>query len=282
MAVRPDSLNVVFTGGYGPAYEFAASISRDSGTTWTRFSLSGTGYGFCHALEFAPSRSRTVYAGGEVLGAGAVYRSTDGGATWARTASAPADTIFELAVQPNDPDRVLAATPSGLFVTADGGTSWSLLNNTTGSRAVAFHPAGPETLVCAGDSGAAISRDRGLNWSPMNVGLEGQVIRCLDFVEYGGWHLLAGTRNGACYAWQFSTGIAGLDLKPRPGLRVVPNPFVSTATVPGHEREVFVVYDTDGRRVGMDRGARIGAGLPAGVYFVNRSGSDPVRIVKTR
>jgi hypothetical protein len=65
---------------------------------------------------------------------------------------------------------------------------------------------------------------------------------------------------------------------------VVPNPFVSYTTLPGHSSDHFALYDISGRKVGIYRGDRIGEGLRAGVYFVRRmdGGTPPVRVVKVR
>jgi len=67
-------------------------------------------------------------------------------------------------------------------------------------------------------------------------------------------------------------------------VRPQPNPFTTFAVVPGQEKETFELYDIAGRKVGTYRGDRIGANLPAGVYFLRTSGkpSTPVRIVKVR
>jgi hypothetical protein len=67
-------------------------------------------------------------------------------------------------------------------------------------------------------------------------------------------------------------------------LRATPNPFTSFATLPGHEREVFSLYDVSGRMVGTFLGNRIGEGLAAGVYFLRSSDSKdkPLRVVKVR
>jgi hypothetical protein len=75
--------------------------------------------------------------------------------------------------------------------------------------------------------------------------------------------------------------LAGLTGK---GLKATPNPFVSYATLPGHEADRFALYDISGRRVGVYKGDRIGEGLRAGVYFVRaESGKGkPVRVVKVR
>jgi hypothetical protein len=68
------------------------------------------------------------------------------------------------------------------------------------------------------------------------------------------------------------------------GFKVNPNPFVSFATVLGHEREAFSLYDVSGRKVGTYRGDRVGEGLAPGVYFLRSSDSKnkPLRIVKVR
>jgi hypothetical protein len=67
-------------------------------------------------------------------------------------------------------------------------------------------------------------------------------------------------------------------------LKIIPNPFVSFASVLGHERDRFTFYDVSGRRVGVYRGDRIGEGLRAGVYFVRAEKGDgrPVRVVKVK
>jgi len=51
-------------------------------------------------------------------------------------------------------------------------------------------------------------------------------------------------------------------------IKATPNPFTSFTSVPGQEKETFELYDIAGRKVGMYRGDRIGANLPAGVYFL--------------
>jgi len=66
-------------------------------------------------------------------------------------------------------------------------------------------------------------------------------------------------------------------------LDVVPNPFTSSARVPGHEAERFEVHDASGRRSGTYPGNRLGEGLPPAVYFVRAVAEHgrSVRVVKT-
>jgi hypothetical protein len=68
------------------------------------------------------------------------------------------------------------------------------------------------------------------------------------------------------------------------GFKASPNPFCSSARIPGHEAERFALYDVSGRQVGTCQGGRIGADLAPGVYFLESGGQDarPLRIVKIR
>jgi hypothetical protein len=67
-------------------------------------------------------------------------------------------------------------------------------------------------------------------------------------------------------------------------LTAIPNPFVSFASVPGHEKEWFGLYDVSGRLVGTYRGDKIGWDAAPGVYFLKpfNNGSGSMRIVKVK
>jgi photosystem II stability/assembly factor-like uncharacterized protein len=289
--VHPDSTDMILTGGKGPStqtnWSFVVSYSRDGGTKWTRCNPTPASAGFCHALAVAPSQTSVVYAGGDVAGAGAVYRSTDFGSTWTQTATAPTDTVFSLVVDVADAAKVFAATPNGVFATTDAGATWDRLMGAD-LRAVLQYPGSPDTLVVGGTSGVFISTDGGGAWDPMDSGLEGSAVTALAFAERGGTYLIAGTPGGSCFAWQFEAGVAE---RPVTGdgritdvLEAWPRPFVSYCRIVGHERDRFSVFDHSGRLVSVAGGDRIGAGLAAGVYFARgiEPNTAPVRIVKTR
>lgn len=122
----------------------------DAGATWTpktddQASLA-TG-----AIAFAPSDPSIIYAGtGEAVFSGDAYagagllKSTDGGTTWALvdTPTFAKTTFSDVAVDPTNPDILLAATsrgtagrvasgppsapPTGILKSSDGGATWSL------------------------------------------------------------------------------------------------------------------------------------------------------------
>jgi len=89
------------------------------------------------SLALAPQDSRIIYAGtgdgfisyDSVEGAG-IFKSSDGGETWARLSSTAKDARFtfvnKLMVSPNAMNRVYAATNAGVLRSDDGGDSWTV------------------------------------------------------------------------------------------------------------------------------------------------------------
>ncbi len=86
------------------------------------------------ALAVAPSDPNVIYVGtGEQLKGDGVYKSTDGGSTWANVGLRDAYAISSIIVDPHDSNTVLAAavggpTPGqarGVFKTTDGGKTWN-------------------------------------------------------------------------------------------------------------------------------------------------------------
>ena len=77
-------------------------------------------------------------------------------------------------------------------------------------------------------------------------------------------------------------------LTPNLSFSIVPNPFTSFASVPGHEAERFNLYDISGRKKDVYRGDRIGWDVSPGIYFLRSDTRHPgpdtrvLRIVKVR
>lgn len=90
--------------------------SDDAGVTWDRVSLHGEAD--FHALVAAHGQ---VYGYDSTSGTFMVSRDKE---EWDRRSQLP---ILSFAVDPEDPDRVVAATPDGPVASADGGRTWSSL-----------------------------------------------------------------------------------------------------------------------------------------------------------
>jgi photosystem II stability/assembly factor-like uncharacterized protein len=86
------------------------------------------------AIALAPSNPDVVYVGtGQETEGNGVYRSTDGGATWANIGLRETRYISSIIVDPRDPNIVLVAARDysaagaarGVFRTTDGGKTWA-------------------------------------------------------------------------------------------------------------------------------------------------------------
>ena len=127
--------------------------SRDGGRTWQPVSLLGEAD--FHVLRAAGER---VY--GFDGASGRFLASTDGGRTWQeRELPAP---MFDLAIAPDDPQRLLAATDQGRFASNDAGRSWRPAGEEIGL--LAWSPSGRlyvvdvQGQVLGGTPGGALSR----------------------------------------------------------------------------------------------------------------------------
>lgn len=107
-----------------------------------------------HAMAVAPSRSTELWVG---TGSG-LYKSRDEGKSWRFVGLAGTRTIWRIAVDPQDPQRVFvaahgpefaASTNRGLFRTTDGGRTWRQVLYTgphTGAADVVFDPSSSTTV----------------------------------------------------------------------------------------------------------------------------------------
>jgi photosystem II stability/assembly factor-like uncharacterized protein len=160
------------------------------------------------AMAAAPSNPQIVYAGFSIgacledvyakcleLTPG-LYRSEDGGYTWASLPSAPfgSVSILSLAIDPENPNSVYVGTAMGLYRTEDGGSTWTALHgldSVTGQvpvldpvpallaleapivYEVRMDPFDQETLYVASTPGGVYrSLDSGDTWAQASAGMD--------------------------------------------------------------------------------------------------------------
>jgi len=163
---------VAFGSWYQPGRFFRTT---DGGTTWTSTQpLGATSYNVTFdAIAFSPGyqtggADQTVFLGG---GSGWVFRSTDGGVTWARSTTGvnTSDlTVWEVGVSPAyaTDHKVFAAGNNGVHKSTDGGVTWTELatGQPFGSQlAVVPSPAyaADHTVFAGGYGGLVRSADGG-------------------------------------------------------------------------------------------------------------------------
>jgi photosystem II stability/assembly factor-like uncharacterized protein len=85
--------------------------------------------------------------------------SDDGGGSWEERA--PPEPLISLAIDPRDPQRVVAAGERGTYASADGGAGWRPLSGDAGLLA---WPRADALFLVAADGAVARSRDAGRSW----------------------------------------------------------------------------------------------------------------------
>jgi photosystem II stability/assembly factor-like uncharacterized protein len=165
--------------------------STDGGDTWQSVSLPAS------TIRFSPdyANDHTLFAGATP---GGVYRSTDNGFSWQQVNSGlnSSEYVHSLAISPNyAADRTLfAGTGSGIFVTTNGGDTWStasgISTETVISLAVSPNFAVDRTVVAGTFGNLYISTDGGANWSAL-AGVFGRMLQALLFSpDFAGDHTL--------------------------------------------------------------------------------------------
>lgn len=142
--------------------------STDGGNSWTKIEL---GSGSSRTYTFAPSNNQIRYASfGSWSTSGGFYRTTNGGTSWQEVGqSTIVDTVTDVAIDPGDPNIVLAATSyGGIYRSTDGGDSWTQVGSGLSDTlffSIAFAPSNPDIAYAGGYSWAYRSTDGGATWA---------------------------------------------------------------------------------------------------------------------
>lgn len=184
--------------------------TQDGGNTWNAIGAQLPSQDI-RFLEVASDNSATVYV--QVLLSGTfewqLYRSSDAGSSWSRVgADLPTQEITDLAFDPRDPSRLLAAMGYwGMYRSEDGGASWTRISSTSAwTVAVAFHPTEPGVLYAGISDPAANHRpgflrssDDGATWREWGEGLIASYITDLAVVPTLPTVVLAATDGRSVY-----------------------------------------------------------------------------------
>ena len=154
-----------------------------------------------------------------------VYKSLDGGATWASISQNFGLSVDEMKITPTNSSIIYASVNGALYKTADGGaTAWTTLTGFAGNiNSIALHPTDPNKIAIATTDAQKVfvSADAGATWTPLSTGLPGfsaQTVAWQNNVANG---LYVGMNYGIYYiddasagTWQpFFTGLPNVDVR---------------------------------------------------------------------
>ena len=230
--VNPNNPNEVYVGVLGALWSDSEQRgvfkSSDGGSTWSKILYDGPATG-CADLAMDPTNPNILYASmwefrrtGWSFNSGgpksALYKSTDGGASWNKIHNGfPEGKLGRLAiaVAPSDPNILYtvieAENPDkkGLYRSDNGGQTWTQSNNDFGITVRPFYfsrivvdPNNPDVVVKAGLSGS-ISRDGGKTFK--SLGMMHSDIHDIAFHVKDSDYMFAGTDGGVYRSWNGGT-----------------------------------------------------------------------------
>jgi photosystem II stability/assembly factor-like uncharacterized protein len=160
LAVDPQNPQVLYVGGGQP---LTARKSIDGGMTWAP--LAGLPAGI-EEIVIDRANPQTLYAvrNSSANAAPAIYKSENGGASWAGAANGiDGNFVWKLVQHPADSQTLYVCSPGGVWRTKDGGANWTRIY-TLASYDIAIHPDPPHTLYVSANESSARSVDDGANW----------------------------------------------------------------------------------------------------------------------
>jgi photosystem II stability/assembly factor-like uncharacterized protein len=189
---------------------FQSHNARGASVPWVSVGPEG---GDARSFAYDPADPQHIYLG--TLNSW-IYQSTDGGASWKRLAHlGQVDdlAVDNLAVDSADSRTIYAGvwqldrTGGGVFVSHDGGATWTSMKDMEGKsvRALTQAPSDPKTLVAGAISGVYRTTDGGQHWSQISPEGSGEIHKVESIaidpqdpktIYAGTWHLPWKTTDG--------------------------------------------------------------------------------------
>ncbi|MFC1663217.1 YCF48-related protein [Patescibacteria group bacterium] len=148
--------------------------SVNGGETW---SIKSTPNIAMNIMMFHPDDSRMMYI---ISYGGGIWQSKDSGVTWSviteqlYSTNKTAYQINDFTIDPNNPEKMMVASNYGLFITADAGKNWELLESTILPGTVPiltanFDPNKKPIIYFTVGNKMHRSTDNGRNWSIVEI-----------------------------------------------------------------------------------------------------------------
>jgi photosystem II stability/assembly factor-like uncharacterized protein len=188
-------------------------VSPDGGGTWSDFYGQPVSFA-TYQMVVDPATSTTLFLGENHVvpvgpNLGAVYRSTDAGATWTRVDSglgldnAVISTMIGTSVSGTLYVATIPGVPNathGLFKTVNGGATWIELTNAPSAvAALAADPTNPSIIYAGTASGVFKSLDAGASFASNSTGLTSSSVTSFAINPLQPADLFVGTTSGGVF-----------------------------------------------------------------------------------
>jgi photosystem II stability/assembly factor-like uncharacterized protein len=168
ITIDPGGSGTIYTGSIGGGVR----KSTDNGVTWSAVN-DGLAPRAIYSLAMDAAGPEVIYAGAFSTIAeepSGVYKSSDGGASWAVQPEA-GGIMFCLTADPHTPGRVFYGGLGGdIGRTFDGGDTWEEIREPAGGpiTSIVIDPNNPKRIYASGTTGSIQSTNGGSNWTSMS------------------------------------------------------------------------------------------------------------------
>jgi photosystem II stability/assembly factor-like uncharacterized protein len=152
--------------------------SDDDGDSWRPAPFPAQFRATLHAFAVDPQKPGVYLAGlsSDTPEYSGVLRSTDGGQTWNRLADPDLKAVWSIAIWPRDSTIVAAGTQDGVFLSRNGGESWTRITPQENRElkpvvSLAFDPMDSKTLYAGTPHLPWKTADGGATWNSVHTGM---------------------------------------------------------------------------------------------------------------
>jgi len=184
LASHPSNPDGLFILGQIGSQTTALALARttDGGRTWKAKRISPEGNAAeSYCLCVHPRNASIIYVSGYYRATSAskfvISRSTNGGESWQDISTGISAKVFDLAVDPNNPSQVYAATEWGVLRSSDAGLTWRSGSTYCYAYGLAIDPANTSVIYAGYQKRIYKSTDGGVSWTAIEGGLAGNCRR---------------------------------------------------------------------------------------------------------